>query len=73
MAKAKQKAKTNNVKPKYKAGDKLKLKNQWAKQFDPDGLPAIIKASQVMEDGTVVYAVVVTKEMNISAKEEELG
>ena len=42
---------------KFKVGDKVRLVNEWSKQFGDNGVAAVVKQVRENADGSVVYFV----------------
>lgn len=73
QTKVKPKVKVTNKEPKYQVGEKVKLTNKWAKQFDENGLSASVEAVKHNQQGEVMYTIKVLRPMNLIAKEDELS
>lgn len=66
--------KITNKKPAYEAGERcLRLKNKWAKMFDDDGLAATVKSVGHDRNGEVRYTIEITRKMEMTVSEDELG
>ncbi len=61
------------VEAKYKAGDKVKLKNTWSMQLNNDGLDAEVTGVRQGPDGELIYNVLAHRPpVPCSVKESEL-